>query len=104
MTLEKSKSLGYGGNGFQGDGPGSAAKMLKELQGFKMVVVTGVAADTDMAVAGIKTTDTITAACMFSGGVPSDVTADVSITSAGNIQYTGDSSGNTLQVFYWVKP
>lgn len=75
---------------------------LEELQSKTTTVVAGTTADTNIAVAGIKTTDTIGSAIMFTAGVPSDITGTVSITSAGNIQSTSDTSGNQIVVEYYV--
>lgn len=103
MALEQNPSLGNGGAGFQGSGSGSAAAMLKELQGLSIRVVAGAAASTSIAVAGIATEDTILSVVKFSAGVPSDVTADAAIYSAGNIRLTSDSAGTVLQVFFFNK-
>ena len=78
---------------------------INELQGLKTAVVAGALAVTNIPVAGISMADTIRSALMFTAGVPSDVTAEVSIPSAGNIQLaTTDSTGNQLVVDYFVKP
>lgn len=104
MTLEANTLLGHGGAGFQGDGAGSAAKMIKELQGLQVVVLTGAAASTNIAVAGIKMTDTILSCIEYEAGVPVDRTSVTTITSAGNIQSTDASTGNKLVLMYYVKP
>ena len=77
---------------------------IQELQSLKTVVVAGAAATTNIAIAGIKTTDTLKSAIAFTAGVPSDVKGTTTITSAGNIQNSGDTSGKTLIVEYYVKP
>lgn len=103
MALEQNPSLGSGGTGFQGNGRGSAAAMIKELQGLSVRVVNGAAPATNIAVSGIATEDTILAVIKFSAGVPSDVTADATIFSAGNIRLSSDSADTTLQVFFFNK-
>ena len=78
---------------------------IVELQGLTTKVGTGTTAATNIAVTGIRTVDTLQSVIMFASGVPSDVTADASITSDGNIQLgTVDSSTNQLVVNYYVKP
>lgn len=104
MALDKER-LGSGGAGFQRQGPGTAEHQIRELQGLKMVVAAGAAADTDITATGAKTTDTVMSALMFDTGVPSDVTAEVSFTAADTMQLSDtDSTGNTLVVWYWSKP
>lgn len=72
---------------------------LKQIQGMYQRCVAGAAAATNIAVADVKPGDAIVTVTMFAGGVPSDVTAEATITSAGNIQLsTTNSTGNTLQV------
>lgn len=101
MALEQNSELGNGGAGFHGKGPGSAAAMITELQGLAQAVVAGAAANTNIPVTGIETEDTIVSAVMFTAGVPSVVPA--TITSAGNIRSTSDTTGNTLLVTYFRK-
>lgn len=104
MTLETKDNLGHGGTGFQGTGPGSAAAMIKELQGLTTNIGDGTTAATNIAVAGIALEDTLQSVIMFAGGVPSDVTSEASITSAGNIQLsTTDSTGNKLLITWFNK-
>lgn len=104
MALETNPQLGKGGSGMHTTGDGTAAKMILELQGLKQTVVAGAAADTDIAIAGIKVTDTILSVIEFAAGVPTDRTSVASITSAGNIQLTVDTTGDSLLVSYYVKP
>lgn len=79
-------------------------KAITELQGLTVNVVNGTTAATNIAVSGIALVDTLVSVIMFTAGVPSDVTADASITSAGNIQLaTVDSTGNKLQVMWFNK-
>ncbi len=103
MALEQNAMLGQGGTGFQGSGPGSAAAMIKELQGLTVKVLDGAAANTNIAVAGIEVEDTIVSAIEFAAGVPADRTAVATITSAGNIQINDDTSGNKVILTYFRK-
>ena len=81
-----------------------AGHALKELQSLKTEVLDGAAAVTNIAVTGIAVGDTIQSAVMYAAGVPSNVTAEVSITSAGNIQLaTTDSTSNKLVVNWFGK-
>lgn len=79
--------------------------VLQELQGLKFAVVAGAAADTNIAVAGITTSDTIRAVVRFHGA-GTDVTdvslvTDAAITSAGNIQVdTTVTTGSKLLVIW----
>lgn len=77
---------------------------IRQCQGLTSAVVAGTTADTDIAVAGIGVKDELVSVLEFAAGVPTDRTATTSITSAGNIQCTVDTSGDTLVVFYmpWV--
>lgn len=104
MALEQNPDLGHGGTGFQGTGSGSAARMIKELQGLRQVVLAGAAANADIAVAGIKTTDTILSAIEFEAGVPVDRTSVTAIASAGNVQINNATTGNAVILTYYVKP
>jgi hypothetical protein len=101
--LESNSQLGQGGAGMHGSGSGSAAAMIKELQGLTTKVLTGAAANTNIAVAGIATEDTIQSAILFTAGVPSDITANAAITSAGNVQFTSDTSGKQVVLTYFNK-
>jgi hypothetical protein len=101
MPLETNTQLGHGGTGLQGDGPGTAAAMIKELQGLTVTVVPGAAANTNIPVASIATEDTIVSAIEFVAGVPTART--VTITSAGNIQCTAATTGNSMVVTWFNK-
>lgn len=101
MLTKLGSQFGKGGTGLS---DGTLAVAVAELQNFKEVVVAGAAANTNIAIAGIKTTDTLQSVLKFDAGVPSSVTGIASITSAGNIQLTADSAGKTLVVRYWQKP
>lgn len=80
------------------------SQAIKELQRLKTKVVSGAAAATNIALTGIATDDTIQSVVMFAAGVPSDVTAEATVASAGNIQLsTTDSTGNQLVVSFWDK-
>jgi hypothetical protein len=73
-------------------------KAIRELRTYKTAIVTGVAANTNMAIAGLSMDDTILSAIQVAGTVaaaPIDRTAATSITSAGNIQCTAATNGTT---------
>jgi len=82
-------------------------ELIREIQGLKVNVLAGAAVDTNIAVTGIATTDTIltclqvepddgTASTMLT-----DRTAETTVTSAGNIQLgTTDTTGKQL-LFVW---
>lgn len=79
-------------------------KAIKELQSVNQFVADGAIAVTDITVTGIGSTDTIETVTMFAAGVPSDVTAEASITAADTIQLsTTNSTSNKLVVRYWAK-
>lgn len=102
--LESNSQLGKGGAGFHGTGTGTAAAMLKELQGLTRTLVDGAAADTNIPITGIAAEDTLVSVIEWNAGVPTDRTADASITSAGNIQLsTTNSTGNKLDVLWFNK-
>jgi len=67
-------------------------------------IVAGAAADTDIAIAGIKTTDQIIGVGHFETAASiatlTDQTAASSITSDGNIQCTNDTASDTLMVLW----
>ena len=81
-------------------------KAIIELQGLKTKVLTGVAiANTDIAVTGIKTADTIQSALLYTGGAPSDITSTVTITAAGKIRSSAiTGAANQVVLSYWVSP
>ncbi len=80
--------------------------ILVELQGLKFTVVAGAGADTNIAIAGIKTVDTLLFVLALDpdNGTPADQvvdqTANTSITSDGNIQCTNDTTGYDVVVVY----
>lgn len=79
---------------------------IAQLQGITQTVVAGAAAATNIPVAGLNTKDEIVSVIMFTAGAPSDVTADASIPTDGNLQLASDSTGNQLMVTYlpYVNP
>lgn len=91
--------FGKGGTGLT---DGTLAKAIKELQSRKETVITGAAANTNMPVAGIKTTDTLVSAIAYASGVPSDVLSTLSITSDGNVQSTAVQTGSKIVLGYVV--
>lgn len=91
--------FGSGGTGLY---DGTLRDALLELRNLKTVVIDGAAAETDIAVAGIKMTDTLQSAIMYDAGVPSDVTASVSITEAGKVQTAVSTASKKIVLSYYV--
>lgn len=79
MSLDQNPMLGHGGTGFQGTGEGSAAQAIKELQGLRVSVLTGAAANTKINLADIRQRDTILSALNNNAGAITDVTGTVTI-------------------------
>ena len=84
--------------------------ILTELRGLQVAVVAGAAADTNIAVTGIATEDTILACVRLNrdataANIDADnLTAECLITSAGNIQMdTTTTTGDKLIVFWYDK-
>jgi hypothetical protein len=103
MPLESNAQLGHGGTGLQGDGPGTAAAMIKELQGLTVTVVAGAGANANIGIAAIATEDTLVSVIEFIAGVPTSRTATTAITTAGNIQCSVATTGNALVVTWFNK-
>lgn len=84
-----------------------ALGLLKTLNGFnlRVSVLAGASADTNIAVSGIATEDTIIAALEFATAASiatlTDRTATTNITSAGNVQCTVDTSNDAI-LLLWV--
>lgn len=74
---------------------------IKELQGLNVTVVTGAAANTNMALAGIATEDTIVSAVAYTGGVPANAT--FTVYAAGQVRCAADMTGKTIVVFWFNK-
>ena|ERR1044072_8472824 len=91
------------------DKDGSLYNILKELQGLKINVVAGAGANTNIAVTGIVTTDTLLAVLQFepddgtSSTMITNRTGTTSITSAGNIQCTVSTASKQLLVVWYDK-
>ncbi len=79
MTFENVSNLGKGGAGLQGQGAGSAARAIKELQGLQVSLVTGGAANSKLALAAITPRDTLIAVHNNNAGTLTDVTANTTI-------------------------
>jgi hypothetical protein len=75
MALESLKRVGPGNSGLHNDLP----KILTELQGLNVTLLTGAAANTKIALAAIRNEDTIISAVQFAAGVPTDITGTMSI-------------------------
>lgn len=95
--LSTNPQLGHGGNGMQGDERGTVAFMIRQLQQRKTQAVAGAAANTNIAVAGIKANDHINSAFYFSGAA-APVAVVASVTSAGNIQVTTATTGGVVLI------
>jgi hypothetical protein len=91
-------------------GAGTLTKnAIKELQGIKLVLVAGAAANTNIPITGIKAADVIVSVIQEPGTVaaaPIDRTSVTSVTSAGNIQCTQitNTNGAMLRIMYFSKP
>lgn len=81
MALYSNNSLGDGGTGFQGDGPNSAAAIVKELQGLNVELLAGTTKDTKINLAAIRQEDTIIKALNNNAGTITDITSTMSIVS-----------------------
>jgi hypothetical protein len=100
--LESNNQMGAGGIGMQGDGPGTAAATIKELQGFNVELLAGALADTAIDVAAIRSEDTILK-CLnnATGGVLTDVTSTMSINTlyaTGTLTLSTAIAGSTAEV------
>lgn len=76
------------------------------LESLSKAVVSGTTADTNIAITGIKMTAKLFLVLELAGaGVDvtdmADQTANCSVTSAGNLQCTADTSGDKLLVLYF---
>ena len=102
MTFENVSNLGKGGAGMQGQGAGSAARAIKELQGLQVSLVTGGAANSKLALAAITPRDTVIAAHNNNAGVLTDVTATTTISdnrASGTVTAAGaGTAGDTVSI------
>ena len=88
MPLEVNTQLGRGGTGMHGTGAGSAARQIGELQNLRIALLTGAAANTKIALAAIRNTDTVLSALNNNAGTITDVTSTISIdnlTASGTV-------------------
>lgn len=93
------KNLGDAGTGIDR----SLYGILKELQNAKLNAVAGAAADTNIALAGIKTTDTIISVVNLTDGV--DVALNtVTIFADGQIRVSSVTTGKNLLIHWAAKP
>lgn len=94
MTFENVSNLGKGGAGMQGQGAGSAARAIKELQGLQVSLVTGGAA--------ITPRDTLIAVHNNNAGTLTDVTANATIAdnrATGTVTAAGaGTAGDTVSI------
>ena len=111
MALETVNSMtGWGGAKLSGGGSGSLRSILTEIQGLKFTLTAGAAADADITVTGITTSDTLASVIGFDpdNGTPADqvidVTSEASITDDNDIQCdTTDTTGYDLLVIWYDK-
>ena len=99
--LETITHLGKGGAGMHGQGPGTAAAAIKELQGLSIELLAGAAANTKINVAAIRQEDTIVKALNNNAGTLTDITGTVSIDdprAVGTITLSGVTAGQTVTV------
>lgn len=83
----------------------SLGNALGELQRLKVSVATGAGASTNIAVAGIVTTDTLISVIEVPAATTTlvDRTSTTTITSSGNIQCSASTSGNQVLVYWFDK-
>lgn len=101
MGLNTNALLGHGGTGMQGAGADSVAGMVRELQGLRVSLVTGGAADTKFDLAAIRGEDTIVSALNNNAGTLTDITGTVSIVdlrASGTITVGTAAAGDTVSV------
>lgn len=102
MTFENVSNLGKGGAGMQGQGAGSVARAIKELQGLQVSLVTGGAANSKLALAAITPRDTLIAAHNNNAGVLTDVTATTTISdnrASGTVTAaSAGTAGDTVSI------
>lgn len=97
MALRTTTLLGQGGSGLNDRLP----LILAELQSLKFKTVTGAAAVTNIAIAGITTKATIVAAVNLTD--LADVSELPAVTSAGNIRFpTANTSSKQLLIVYYA--
>lgn len=101
MALEQNSQLGRGGVGMHGNGAGTAAKAINELQSLKVSLVTGGSANAALTLAGIRPVDTVLSALNNNGGTITDVTGTISIISlqaAGTVTVGTAVAGDSATV------
>lgn len=103
MALETNENLGRGAAGFQGNGDGSGAKMIRELQGVKHSFVTGGAATANLTLTGAVAGDTVGAVLNMTDSAVVDET-DATLGTDTITFATVDTSAKTLLVIWYPKP
>jgi len=101
MAIEQNSQLGVGGTGMHGAGQGSAARMLRELQGLRVSIVAGGSANTKLALSTIRDTDTIISALNNNAGTITDVTGTISIDAlraVGTVTVATAAANDTVTV------
>jgi hypothetical protein len=96
--LQRLNWLGFGGTGI----PEALPRAIAELQGLTISgPLAGVAANTFIAVPGIDPWDTVLKALLFTAGVPSDITANVTVVdrrASATLTLTGVAAGDAVTV------
>lgn len=87
---------------------GDLVDLLTEIRGLTFTLTTGAGVSTNIAVSGIATVDTLLKVLEFTvstGDIQAivDRTATSSITSAGNIRSTDDTTGSQILVIWYNK-
>lgn len=95
MTLANTTQLGKGGIGFQGTGKDSTAAAIKELQGLRISLVTGGAANTKFVVPGMTMQDTVLSVLNNNAGTLADVTASATISDTRAVGTVTAAAGGT---------
>ena len=101
MALETNSELGKGGSGMHGTALGTAAAMIKELQGLSIELLAGQTTPTKHPLAAIRPEDTIIKALNNAAGTITDITANVSIVdprATGTVTLATAVAGNTVTV------
>ena len=96
MALQDIRGLGHGGAGLNDKLPAA----LKELQGLQMTAVSGAAASTSIAVAGIGVNDTIISIMNVTDGANC---AAPTVQAAGQVRTTTDTTAKKLIVAWFKK-
>lgn len=99
MTLKTmSSAFGQGGANLS---DGTLKGILGELRGLTTAIVDGAAANTNIAISGLKVDDHVQSVVQYTSGVPSFLSP--SAQTAGNLQFASVTTGNKLVVTFYKK-